>query len=180
MAVAIAVKQWTLDELHRLPDDGNRYELIRGKLFVTPPPTNEHETIAARLARVLDPYVEKHGLGMVYRPRAVLRFEGSEAEPDLMVRQPHPTRRGTWDDAPTPILVVEILSPYTRRRDREDKRDYYMDAGVEEYWIVNPERDEIAVIRRDRDDVVATTTLEWRPPGVVELLVVDVRTLFES
>ncbi len=179
MPVAIAVKQWTLDELHRLPDDGNKYELVRGKLFVTPAPTNEHETIAARLTRILDPSVEKHGLGMVYRPRAVLRFAGSEAEPDLMVRQPHPKRRGKWDDAPTPILVVEILSPYTGRRDREDKREYYMDAGVEEYWIIDPERDEVTAIHRDAV-VVTTTRLEWLPPGVTESLVVDVRSLFEG
>ena len=112
-------KRWTLAELHRLPeDDGNKYEVVRGELFVTPPPTVDHETIAARLARVLDPYVERHGLGLVYRPKAIVRVRPhSEVEPDLMVRQP-PVRRGTsWDSAPTPILVVEILSDSTRRRD---------------------------------------------------------------
>ena len=48
-------KVWTLEELHSLPDDGNKYELIRGELFVTPAPTNDHETISARLTRLLDP-----------------------------------------------------------------------------------------------------------------------------
>ncbi len=78
MPMATATKRWTLEELHRLPDDGNKYELVRGDLFVTPPPTDAHETILARLTRLLDPYVAAHGLGFVYRPRAVLRFEGSE------------------------------------------------------------------------------------------------------
>jgi len=50
MAVGMQVKRWTLQELHSLPDDGNRYELIDGELFVTPPPTDAHETIAARLS----------------------------------------------------------------------------------------------------------------------------------
>ena len=49
MHMATATKRWTLEELHSLPDDGNKYELVRGELFVTPPPTVDHETILARL-----------------------------------------------------------------------------------------------------------------------------------
>ena len=60
------LKRWTLEEVHNLPDDGNKYELVRGELFVTPPPTDDHETIAARLARMLDPFVAANGLGMLY------------------------------------------------------------------------------------------------------------------
>jgi hypothetical protein len=78
MQMATKLKRWTLEEVHRLPDDGNKYELVRGDLFVTPPPTDDHETIAARLAKALTPYVEAQRLGLVYRPRAVLRFEDSD------------------------------------------------------------------------------------------------------
>jgi Uma2 family endonuclease len=95
-----------------------------------------------------------------------------------MVRLPHPERHGKWDDAPTPILVVELLSPHTRRRDREDKRDYYLNAGVDEYWIVDPDRDEITTIHPKRRDVSATTTLEWKPRDAADALVIDVRSLF--
>src|SRR5262245_55479237 len=83
-----ATKPWTIEEPHRLPDDGNKYELVRGELFVTPPPSVDHEEVLARLAKILMAFVEKHGLGNVYHPRSVVRFEGSEVEPDLMVRQP--------------------------------------------------------------------------------------------
>lgn len=79
-------------------------------VLVTPAPTNEHETILARLTRILDPYVEANGLGYVYRPRAVVRFDGCEVEPDLMVRQPLVRDDATWDDAPIPVLVVEVFS----------------------------------------------------------------------
>ena len=49
MHVAIKTKHWTLDELHSLPDDSNKYEVVRGELFVTPAPTPRHEAILARL-----------------------------------------------------------------------------------------------------------------------------------
>src|SRR5205809_8057018 len=89
MAVATRVREWTLVEVHRLPDDGNKYELVRGELFVTPPPGDEHETILAKLSAILTPYVRQHELGLVYHPKSVMRFKGSEVEPDLMVRKPH-------------------------------------------------------------------------------------------
>ena len=73
MAVAVATKKWTLRELHSLPDDGNKYELIRGELFVTPPPSEDHETVLSFLARFLEPYILENRLGIIYRPRAVVR-----------------------------------------------------------------------------------------------------------
>ena len=99
---------WTLEEVHSLPDDGNKYELVRGELFVTPPPTFGHETIGARLTRLLDPFIAVHHLALVYHPKAVMRFEGPEVEPDLMVRQAG-GRDTNWDNAPVPILVVESI-----------------------------------------------------------------------
>jgi Uma2 family endonuclease len=122
MSMAATTKQWALEELHSLPDDGNKYELVRGELFVTPPPNQDHETIASRLTRMLEPYVAANDLGFVYRPRAVFRFQGSEVEPDLMVRRPPRRKTEEWEDAPFPILIVEILSDSTRRRDRNQKR----------------------------------------------------------
>lgn len=178
MAMATATKKWTLEEIHSLPDDGNKYELVRGVLFVTPPSTDFHETIAAKLARILDPYVARHGLGYVYRPRAVLRFEGSEVEPDIMVRQPQADRDADWDRAPLPTLIVEIFSGSTRRRDQNQKRELYLDADVAEYWMVDPERRTITAVRRDQSDTVAADMLVWSPPGATESLTVDVPGLF--
>jgi len=178
MAVATNTKRWTLEELHSLPDDGNKYELVRGQLFVTPPPTEAHETIAARLARIIDPYAERHGLGFVFRPRAVMRFEGSEVEPDLMVRAPKAPHAKDWDGAPTPILVVEILSGGTRRRDFDQKRQLYLDAGVAEYWIVDPDDRTIRSIARDRADMVVRDDIVWSPAGATQPLSVALSTVF--
>lgn len=176
--MATATKRWTLEELHSLPDDGNKYELIDGELFVTPPPTDEHETIAARLTRILDPYVAKHGLGFVYHPRAVVRTSGSEVEPDLMVRQPQQDPKARWEDAPIPILVVEILSPYTRRRDRMQKRDHYLKVGVPEYWIVDGGEKTVTRIRVGRPDDVCSHRIVWSPAAVAEPLDFDATEVF--
>jgi Uma2 family endonuclease len=177
--MALRLKRWTLTELHRLPDDGNKYEVVDGELFVTPAPSESHETIASLLTRILDPYVHEHDLGLVYRPRAVVRVKRSEVEPDLYVRAR--TRRPTsWAAAPLPILVVEILSPTTRRRDHLEKRRLYVRSGIPEYWIVDEEDRMIRVIRPDRADVVAKAKLVWRPAGVKRGLSVDVRGLFQE
>lgn len=178
MAMSMPAKAWTLEELHRLPDDGNKYELIRGELYVTPPPSVDHEEVLARLSAILTGYVERHGVGRVYRPRAVIRFEGSEAEPDLMVRVVSSGIHGNaWEALPPPVLVVEALSPTTRRRDLGNKREYYLDAGAGEYWVLDGERREIRVIRPGEQDVIARESLAWRA-AAAEPLVIDVVALF--
>ncbi|CAN5474733.1 Uma2 family endonuclease [soil metagenome] len=179
MEMATVTKRWTLDELHRLPDDGNRYEVVHGALFVTPAPTPTHETVCARLTRILVPYVEREQLGLVYHPRAVLRFDGSEVEPDLMVRAEHTGDGSTWSSAPIPSLIVEVLSPTTERRDRNQKRELYMHAGVGEYWLVDAERRAITVIRKGREDVVVTNGMTWHPASAKEPLTFAVSRLFD-
>ena len=180
MAMSMPTKAWTLEELHRLPDDGNKYELIRGELFVTPPPSVDHQEVLARLNSILAVYVQKHGRGRVHFARAVIRFDGSEAEPDLMVRPLAPDVHGNaWEKLPPPLLVIETLSPTTRRRDLVSKREYYLDAGAGEYWVLDAERREIRVIRRGVADVVARESLVW-PGSAAEPLVVDVAELFSG
>lgn len=178
MSVATNLKRWTLDELHRLPDDGNKYELVRGDLFVTPAPSDDHETIVARLAAVLTPYVEAQGLGLVYRPRAVLRLEDSEVEPDLMVRQPSPRKHTAWEHAPRPILIVEVFSDSTRRRDRTDKRQLYSDAAIDEYWMVDPERRVVTVVRLGAPDRIVTEFLDWNPRASNARLMIGLDEIF--
>lgn len=180
MAMATVTKRWTLDELHSLPDDGNKYEVVRGELFVTPPPTPPHETVCARLSRLLTLSVEREGLGLVYHPRAVLQFEDSEVEPDLMVRQEHTGDSSAWSSAPVPSLIVEVFSPSTKRRDQNQKRDLYMDAGVGEYWMVDPVRRAFIVIRKGRDNEVITDAMTWHPESAASPLVMDIARVFDG
>lgn len=179
MAVAVRTKRWTLEELHRLPDDGNKYELVRGELFMTPAPSNAHQTVIARLAAILVPYVATHQLGRVHQARSIVRCRGSEAEPDLFVRADAPSVVNNWEDAPTPIFVVEVLSDATRRRDLNDKRRFYMeDARIPEYWIVDPDARTLRVIRPGQADLTVTDLMTWQPAGAADALAFGVAQLF--
>ena len=180
MPMAANTKRWTLGELHRLPDDGNKYEVVRGELFVTPAPTAEHEELAAVLANLLRQYADQCQLGRVYTPRAVIQLRHSEVEPDIMVRPRMPGPPSSWRKAPIPMLVVEILSDSTRRRDHLQKRHLYLDIGVPEYWIVDGEERTIRVVRPDESDITQSESLTWHPEGASAPLVLDVRALFRE
>ena len=170
-------KFWTFEELESLPDDGNKYELIHGELFVTPPPTNSHETILARITRILDAYVAAHDLGYVYRPRSVIRVTpNTEVEPDLMVRQP--SEGLDWHEAPLPILVAEVASDSTRRRDRVHKRGLYTELGIPEYWMIDGDDRTVCVARPDRDDTTTDSQLVWHPEGPEVPLVISLSDIF--
>ncbi len=96
-----------------------------------------------------------------------------------MVRQRPRCADLPWEDWPVPILVVEVLSPYTRRRDREEKRDFYLDdARIPEYWIVDPERKAITAVRAGHADHVAADSMTWAPDGVREPLTFALAEVF--
>ena len=179
MAVAIATKRWTLEELDSMPDDGNKYELVHGQLFVTPAPRQFHQHVVTMLATLLTPYVVVNNLGLVWQARSIIRWRDNEVEPDLFVRAANADPLSDWNNAPSPILVVEVLSDSTRRRDLNDKRQLYIDEiGIPEYWAVDPDSRHVRVVRRGLADVVAEHTLTWEPTGATGKLVIDPRTLF--
>ena len=179
MAVSVSLKQWTLQELHSLPDDGNKYEVVHGELFVTPPPSNVHQTIIANLLTALVEYVDRERLGHVHTARSVIRRDKSEVEPDLFVRAPAPAVGNDWENAPTPILVVEVLSPFSRRRDLDSKRRFYLsDVGAPEYWIVDPDTRTVRIARSGREDTIVARELTWHPDSATSPLRLDVAALF--
>ena len=181
IAMPDTLDRWTLTELHRLPDDGNRYELVRGQLFVTPTPSYAHQRLADVLGALLQPYVTAHGLGQVTWPRSIIRIgSDTEVEPDLMVRPvPHPLPL-RWEDAPLPILVVEIISGTTRRRDRIDKRALYRDLLIPDYWIVDGEHRTVRVARPGADDVDVSAVLTWQPLEDAEPFVLELAEYFQA
>ncbi len=180
MLMALSSGAWTLAELDRLPDDGNRYELLDGELFVTPAPSPAHELLASVLHSLLSPYVRAHRLGHVFTPRAVVQTDGSQVEPDLMVLPATRTLPESWADMPTPHLVVEILSGTTRNRDTQQKREFYLRIGVAEYWMIDRWSRSIRIVRPGENDVVAQSVLHWQPAGAVQPLSIDIAEYFTN
>jgi Uma2 family endonuclease len=130
-------------DLSVTPDDGKRYELVRGDLLVTPSPTPVHQRTSKRLSLVLIGYFEGRSIGEVFHaPVDVILTDQDVFVPDLLVvaDPSHISRRGI--ERP-PLLVVEILSPSTRKQDRGIKAERYAELGVEHYWIVDPEEKRI-------------------------------------
>jgi Uma2 family endonuclease len=140
----------TYDDFVQFPDDGKRHELIDGEHIVTPSPNAKHQTIAMNLSGLLWTYLREHRIGRLFAaPFDVVFSDFDVVEPDLLfvsqARQADVLTTAHVRGAPD--LVVEIGSPSTRKRDETVKRRLYERFGVSEYWVIDPELDEIKVYR---------------------------------
>lgn len=129
------------------PDDGQRHELINGEHYVTPTPVTKHQRVVMRLVVALATYFETHPIGEVFvSPLTVRLSDHDVVEPDVMVVLHHQkdivTERYLVG---APAIVIEVLSPSTRARDAGLKALLYQRAGVQEYWIVDPEADVVTL-----------------------------------
>ncbi len=178
MLMATKVRRWTRADLARLPDDGNRYEVLDGELFVTPQASLPHQIIATRLVLALAPYVERHELGVVVGPGAIV-FGDNELQPDVLVLPVSPTNApDKWKEAPRPLLVAEILSRTTQRRDLEFKREAYLRLAVPEYWVIDRfDRRAFVWSRGASESAIFTTELRWQPRDDLEPLVIPLSSV---
>jgi len=128
---------WTVADLERLPDDGNRYEILHGELLVTPMPTNNHQGVAVRLPANLYTWCRAHTGWTGRAAGGVYVGETTWLEPDIAVYPTPEYSDASWRTLPAPLLVVEVLSPSTRKRDRHRKRTAYLAHGVGAVWIVD-------------------------------------------
>ena len=175
--------EWTYSEYTRLPDDGNRYEVIDGEVCMTPAPGPAHQEIAANLLVGLRQYVREHRLGRVLWDVDLLFVNGQYLRPD-MVFVPTSSLEGITDrgvESP-PGLVVEVLSPHSRRIDRDLKPPRYRAFGVPEYWVVDPKSASVEVYRLQGagSPEVVRDALRWQPDEAVPALVMSVADLFRS
>lgn len=117
-------------DLAHTPDDGRRYELLEGALLVSPSARPLHQRVSKRLQRQREAYFEDKGLGEVFdAPVDVILTMHDVVVPDLVVvtTPPQVTERAI---EVAPALIVEILSPSTRARDRNLKAERYAALGV--------------------------------------------------
>jgi Uma2 family endonuclease len=142
---------WTEDEYLELESAGNRLiELSDGCIEVLPMPNFAHQRIVKFLVFVLEQFVLARGRGEVlFAPLPVRLWPGKLREPDILFLEPG---RGEYRGRPEGAdLVIEVVSEgdENRRRDLEVKPADYAAAGIPEYWIVDPEREQITVLVLD-------------------------------
>ena len=175
---------FTWRDAQRMPDDGNRYEAIGGRLYATPVSKTRHQRVSMRLQYALERMLERPGLGEIFVARFGVEFPatGEGVEPDLAFVSNE--RAGIVGDdwiRGAPDLVIEILSPSTASRDRAIKRRLYERQGVAEYWIVDPEANSVDVWRFGNDPEWERfrTTLPVRL-GAERVGVIDLAPVFAS
>ena len=179
MVMPITLRRYTVDELDAFPDDGNRYELLDGVLFVSPAPGLPHQIVATSLAAILRTFLGGEPGLFVTAPGVVQVRPGVQMEPDILVGTL--PRTGTeWDNVPEQWLAVEVSGVGSRVYDREYKRDGYLEVGVREVWLVDLKTERIYVSQPGTaKDIPHAVDLVWQSPGGRELRI-DVAALFRG
>jgi len=171
---------WTAEMVRRLPDDGNRYEVVHGELLVTPAPRFDHQLLVSRLAFAISSYLAREPAGIVLTSPADISW-GRDVlvQPDLFVIPRDEAKTREWSRIRTLLLVVEVLSPSTTRADRFTKRRRYQEAGVPAYWIVDGAEQRVEVWEGAADrPVIETERLVWDPAGAGRAFTLELAELF--
>ena len=178
MGMAVSIPRYTVDELDRFSDDGNRYELLDGVLLVTPAPSSAHQVVASRIQGQLIAAVQNPGYAHVVGPGAISVPPRTQLQPDILV---YPARFGPgtdWTKITEHWLVVEVLSRSSRVYDREFKRGAYLALGVRELWLVDCLDRSVEVWRLHGDTEVIRDAIRWRVPGLDVVVPVDLAEVF--
>ena len=144
---------YTSEDYWNLPE-GERAELIDGKLYDMAPPSRIHQEIVSGLTRIVGNYVaDHHGNCRVYPAPFAVNMDADDkdwVEPDVSVicDSNKLTDRGC---SGAPDLIFEVVSPSSRRMDYNRKNALYSDAGVREYWIVDPVKERVTVYHYEED-----------------------------
>ena len=145
--------RFTSADLEAMPDDGKRYEIIDGDLYVSRQPHWHHQRACGKLFAALDTWSMQTGAGEANLAPGVIFAEDDDVAPDVVwISQARRTTalgpEGHLHAAPE--LVVEVLSPggANERRDREAKLKLYSHRGVLEYWIVDWRTQQVEIYQR--------------------------------
>ena len=131
----------TYEEFLEWHPDSGMAEWVDGEAFVMAPPATVHQRLAYLLARCISSFSDQKGIGEVLIPPFQMKLAGSGREPDVVfVCAENLSRIGGQYLSGPADLVVEIVSPDSRRRDRVEKLAEYEQAGVREYWVLDPNR----------------------------------------
>lgn len=172
------------EDLLRMPDDGFRYELVKGELIKMPPAGNIHGKQAMRLGWRLAQYVETNDLGVVYAAETGFKLA---SDPDTVrgadiafvgkrrIEEAGEVE-GYWPGAPD--LAVEVISPGDTYTAVEEKVAEYLQAGTQAVWVVNPRRRTITVYRSLNDITILTEQDQLEGGDVIPGFRCSVREVF--
>jgi Uma2 family endonuclease len=149
-----ASPRFTSADLELMPDDGKRYEVIDGELFVSKQPSWSHQMVCTVLASELHTWSRETDAGRVNGAPGLIFAEDDDVAPDLVWASNATLATALWADGKlhaAPELIVEVLSPgpANERRDRDAKLKLYSRRGVVEYWIVDWPTRRVEVHRRE-------------------------------
>lgn len=152
MTIAYKHEKFTYEDYQRLPNEP-RVELIEGEFLVCPAPSLKHQRILRALFMKLVKWVEERDLGEVFfAPTDVVLSRFNVVQPDLLfVSKERASILGELNLQGAPDLAIEVLSPKQEARDRILKKGIYEKFDVQEYWIVDPERENIMVMVRGKN-----------------------------
>ena len=145
---------FTIEDIYNLPE-GERAELIDGQIYMMTPPSRRHQEIIGSLYRKIADYIDmKRGACKVYlAPFAVFLNNNNVnyVEPDIsIICEPDKLSDRGCEGAPD--FVIEVVSPSSHRMDYIKKTALYADAGVREYWIVDPATEQTTLYRFEETD----------------------------
>lgn len=143
-------RKLTYEDYLLFPEDGNRHEILDGEHYVTAAPYPRHQSVVVELTSWIAPFVRQRRLGRLYvAPIDVLLDTHDIVQPDLLFISNASMKILTEKNVQgAPDLVVEVLSDSTRKRDEGIKLERYELLGVQEYWVVDPKRNEARIYRR--------------------------------
>ena len=159
---------YTIKDIYELPD-GERAELIDGKIYYMAPPGTEHQRLVHHFDREIGNYIQgRHGDCEVFpAPFAVFLSDNDKnyVEPDISVicDRNKITEKGCLG---APDWIVEIVSPGSRKMDYYKKLFKYRTAGVREYWVVDPGRKVVTVYSFEQDNMEEYSFGENVPVGI--------------
>lgn len=131
---------WTYELWETLPDDGNRYEVIDGVLYMSTSPSAFHQWLIQLLVELVGIPARREGLAYYFiAPIGLLIPDGTPVQPDFcLVRRERAAMIYDKRIRGVPDLIAEVLSPSNMDHDLETKRRLYARAGLPEYWIIRP------------------------------------------
>lgn len=172
----------TSEDYWNLPE-GRRAELIHGQIYDMAPPSRIHQELVSQFTKLIGNYIDSHnGCCKVYPSPFAVNLDANDknwVEPDIsVICDPNKlTDRGC---SGAPDLIIEILSPSSRKMDYITKNALYSDAGVREYWIVDPQKETTMIYRFEEDAAPTIYPFQMQTPfGIFPGLTITISKLLE-